>query len=178
MGDNEADVLQEQAEHIELGADQWLERMRLVSAELMKTPRSRPLSETEHVLFGRAALSFIEMFLVLDNKLSTGHMPPRAWAKELAEPGQLPSSDLHRNLKAETEVIVQKLLEAVEKRIIPRDKMTGKLMLEGITRLLSTLALFTSESVRLACLNNIKPEDAPTTPHLALVADNDPVKDN
>lgn len=162
----------------ELGADGWRQRMQFVATELLKAPRDRPLTEEEHVLFGRAALALAEMFLVMDEKLSTGYMPPRAWMKDQPEPGQLPTSDLHRTLKAESELIVLKMVERLEKRVAPKDSPAARTLMQQLGKLLSTLALFTSESVRLACLNNIKPEAQNNAPHLALVHDADPIKEN
>jgi hypothetical protein len=162
----------------ELGADQWRDRMLFISTELLKAPRDRPLTEEEHVEIGRAALALAEMFVTLDEKLVGGFVPPRAWMRDVPEPGQLPTSELHRNLKTESEVIVQKLLMAIEKKVLPFDKKTAPLMMELLGKLLSTLALFTSESVRLACLNNVKAETQENAPRLALVHDANVKGDN
>lgn len=164
----------------ELGADGWRERMLFVSTELMRAPRPsiRRMSDEEQDLFIKAALALAEMFVVMDEKLSHGYMPPRAWAKDVPLPGELPSSDLHRTLKSETELIVLKMIERIEKRVTPKDKINGGALLELLGKLLSTLALFTSESVRLACLNNIKPEPKHEGPHLALVHDANPKEQN
>lgn len=176
MSDEDTVELQEAQEHVELGADDWLARMRNVADVIAKMPTGRTLQGEEVDLFISSARRLAEMFLVLDEKLCSGFMPPRAWSKEVPEPGQLPTSELHRNLKAEPEVIVQKILMLIEQKILPFHKTEAPKLMTLVGKLLSTLALFTSESVRLACLANIKPEPENNAPHLALVHDADPTE--
>lgn len=163
----------------ELGADGWRDRMLFVSTEIMKAPRDRPLTEAEHVEMGRACLALAEMFVVMDQKLCEGYMPPRSWQKDLARLHELPSSDMHRNLRAESEVIVQKMLQRIEKRVHGKDPQAAQFLMEQLGKLLSTLALFTSESVRLACINNVQPvQQAEDKPRLHLVHDAGPKEEN
>lgn len=161
----------------EIGADGWRDRMLFVSTELLKTP-VRDLTAEELPLFRKAAMALAEMFVTLDEKLVTGYVPPRAWLRDVPEPGKLPSSDLHRNLQAESEVIVQKLLMIIEKHVGTKNPQTAKNLMEGLGRLMGVLAMFTSESVRLACLNNLKPEPEPANTRLSLVHDADTKEEN
>lgn len=154
----------------EVGADGWRERMLFVATELLKTP-DRALTTEEADEMRKATMALAEMVVVMDEKLCQGYVPPRAWMRDVPLPGQLPSSDLHKNLKAEADVITQKMLEICEQHVAPHSSKSAKRLLELLTKLLQTLALFTSESVRLACMNNLKPEEETTKPHLALVHD-------
>lgn len=161
----------------ELNADQWRERLLYIATDLLKSPTDRPLTEEEAPLFCKAALTLAEMIVILDEKLCQGFVPPRAWFKEVAEPGQLPSSPLHNNLKSEAESITMKLMQVIENHVKPTSNKTALKLMEGLGKLLSVLSLFTAESVRIACINNIKPEAEPS-PRLSLVVDADPTKEN
>lgn len=172
------DTKQEDEIPQDLGADEWRARMAIYADVLLKVPTTRKLEPEEIDLFISTSTALAKMFQVMDEKLRSGYLPPRAWMKDQPEPGQLPSSDLHRTLKAESELIVLKMVERLEKRVAPKDSLTAKTLMQQLGKLLSTLALFTSESVRLACLNNLKPEAQNTAPHLALVHDADPTKEN
>lgn len=163
----------------EIDAEGFRQRMLFIATELLKKPRDRELTADEGLLFVKGAMALAEMFVGMDEKLCQGFVPPRSWTREVPEPGKLPTSDLHQTLKMQSEVIVQKMLERIEKRIGTKDPVCAKALMESLGKLLATLALFTSESVRLACLNNIKPVEAGEgKPRLALVKDGEIKADN
>lgn len=157
----------------ELNADGWRERMIMLAQVVAGKPKRVILEGEAYEIFVKASTALATMYLIMDEKLVAGYVPPNAWRREGVESGNVPSSDLHRTLKEESELIVQTMLERIERRVLPKDQLCAKTLMEQLGKLLSTLALFTSESVRIACLNNLRPETENTKPHLALVHDAD-----
>jgi hypothetical protein len=149
-----------------LDADGWLAYLLGLAKALAATPRDRELSKEEFNELLVAAINLGNAVLTLDLNLRNGFVPPRAWTKAAHLPGEVPTSELHATLKQESDALVQQILEILGKHTTPK---TGIRVTQLFSKLLQVLALFTSESVRLAVLNNVKPEPAPGKPALTII---------
>ena len=135
--------------------DEYLNRMRFAASALLMDGPQRKLTDEELALFIKGAKALAEMFLEMDQKLSTGAASPTAWQMDrelLVDINNVPSSVMMKDIQATLELKVMNLVNTFDKM----GRKTGSRLALALGEIMTLNGRLTSEAVHVAVAHRVQ----------------------